>query len=288
MPSVINKVKEIFGKEASAGINPDEVVAMGAAIQAGVLEGDVKDVLLLDVTPLSVGIETLGGVRTTLIERNTTIPTSKSETFTTAADNQTSVEIHVLQGEREMASDNVSIGRFNLDGIAPSQRGTPQVEVTFDIDADGLLKVSAKDKGTGKEQHITITGRSGLDDSEIEKLVNEAAEHAEEDKTKRERIDSKNLAESTMYAAEKLLEENNDKATDDQKANINLKIESVKNLIADENSSTESFTEATNELQAVMQELGQSINSQPENNDNNEPKDDNSDSDTIEGEFKEV
>jgi molecular chaperone DnaK len=288
MPSVINKVKEIFGKEASAGINPDEVVAMGAAIQAGVLEGDVKDVLLLDVTPLSVGIETLGGVRTTLIERNTTIPTSKSETFTTAADNQTSVEIHVLQGEREMASDNVSIGRFNLDGIAPSQRGTPQVEVTFDIDADGLLKVSAKDKGTGKEQHITITGRSGLDDSEIEKLVNEAAEHAEEDKTKRERIDSKNLAESTMYAAEKLLEENNDKATDDQKANINLKIESVKNLIADENSSTESFTEATNELQAAMQELGQSINSQPENNDNNEPKDDNSDSDTIEGEFKEV
>ena len=273
MPSVINKVKEIFGKEASAGINPDEVVAMGAAIQAGVLEGDVKDVLLLDVTPLSVGIETLGGVRTTLIERNTTIPTSKSETFTTAADNQTSVEIHVLQGEREMASDNVSIGRFNLDGIAPSQRGTPQVEVTFDIDADGLLKVSAKDKGTGKEQHITITGRSGLDDSEIEKLVNEAAEHAEEDKTKRERIDSKNLAESTMYAAEKLLEENNDKATDDQKANINLKIESIKNLIADENSSTESFTEATNELQAVMQELGQSINSQPENNDNNEPKD---------------
>jgi molecular chaperone DnaK len=288
MPSVINKVKEIFGKEASAGINPDEVVAMGAAIQAGVLEGDVKDVLLLDVTPLSVGIETLGGVRTTLIERNTTIPTSKSETFTTAADNQTSVEIHVLQGEREMASDNVSIGRFNLDGIAPSQRGTPQVEVTFDIDADGLLKVSAKDKGTGKEQHITITGRSGLDDSEIEKLVNEAAEHAEEDKTKRERIDSKNLAESTMYAAEKLLEENNDKATEDQKANINLKIESVKNLIADENSSTESFTEATNELQAVMQELGQSINSQPENNDNNEPKDDNPDSDTIEGEFKEV
>ena len=288
MPSVINKVKEIFGKEASAGINPDEVVAMGAAIQAGVLEGDVKDVLLLDVTPLSVGIETLGGVRTTLIERNTTIPTSKSESFTTAADNQTSVEIHVLQGEREMASDNVSIARFNLDGIAPAQRGTPQVEVTFDIDADGLLKVSAKDKGTGKEQHITITGRSGLDDSEIEKLVNEAAEHAEEDKIKREKIDAKNLAESTMYSAEKLLEENGDKATEDQKADINQKIESIKNLIADENSSTESFTQSTNDLQAAMQDLGQTIHSQPENNNDNEPKDDNSDSDTIEGEFKEV
>ncbi len=288
MPSVINKVKEIFGKEASAGINPDEVVAMGAAIQAGVLEGDVKDVLLLDVTPLSVGIETLGGVRTTLIERNTTIPTSKSESFTTAADNPTSVEIHVLQGEREMASDNVSIARFNLDGIAPAQRGTPQVEVTFDIDADGLLKVSAKDKGTGKEQHITITGRSGLDDSEIEKLVNEAAEHAEEDKIKREKIDAKNLAESTMYSAEKLLEENGDKATEDQKADINQKIESIKNLIADENSSTESFTQSTNDLQAAMQDLGQTIHSQPENNNDNEPKDDNSDSDTIEGEFKEV
>ena len=187
-----------------------------------------------------------------------------------------------------MASDNVSIGRFNLDGIAPAQRGTPQVEVTFDIDADGLLKVSAKDKGTGKEHHITITGRSGLDDSEIEKLVNEAAEHAEEDKTKRERIDAKNLAESTMYSAEKLLEENSDKATEDQKASINLKIETVKNLIGDENSSTESLTEVTNELQTVMQELGQTINSQPENNDNNDPKDDNPDSDTIEGEFKEV
>ena len=289
MPSVISKVKEIFGKDASAGINPDEVVAMGAAIQAGVLEGDVKDVLLLDVTPLSVGIETLGGVRTTLIERNTTIPTSKSETFTTAADNQTSVEIHVLQGEREMASDNVSIGRFNLDGIAPAQRGVPQVEVTFDIDADGILKVSAKDKGTGKEQHITITGRSGLDETEIDKLVNEASEFAEEDKAKKEKVEARNNAESTIYAAEKLINENGDKIPEDKKSDINELKEKLSSLLSSEEENTEEIVNTTNELQSNMQEAGQGIYSEAQADQSD--SDDNSkgdDSDTIEGEYKEV
>ena len=289
MPAVINKVKEIFGKDASAGINPDEVVAMGAAIQAGVLEGDVKDVLLLDVTPLSVGIETLGGVRTTLIDRNTTIPTSKSETFTTAADNQTSVEIHVLQGEREMATDNVSIGRFNLDGIAPAQRGVPQVEVTFDIDADGLLKVSAKDKGTGKEQHITITGRSGLDESEIDKLVNEASQFAEEDKAKKEKVEARNNGESTVYAAEKLLNENGDKIPEDKKSEINELKEKLSSLLSSEEESAEEILNATNELQSKMQEVGQDIYSDAQtqqSGDNDDAKGD--DSDTIEGEYKEV
>ena len=289
MPAVINKVKEIFGKDASAGINPDEVVAMGAAIQAGVLEGDVKDVLLLDVTPLSVGIETLGGVRTTLIDRNTTIPTSKSETFTTAADNQTSVEIHVLQGEREMATDNVSIGRFNLDGIAPAQRGVPQVEVTFDIDADGLLKVSAKDKGTGKEQHITITGRSGLDESEIDKLVDEASQFAEEDKAKKEKVEARNNGESTIYAAEKLLNENGDKIPEDKKSEINELKEKLSSLLSSEEESAEEISNAINELQSKMQEVGQDIYSDAQtqqSDDNDDVKGD--DSDTIEGEYKEV
>jgi len=211
IPRVQQIVKDLFGKEPHKGVNPDEVVAVGAAVQAGVLGGEVKDVLLLDVTPLSLGIETLGGVFTRLIERNTTIPTRKSETFSTAADNQTSVEIHVLQGERPMARDNRTLGKFQLVGIPPAQRGVPQVEVTFDIDANGIVNVSAKDMGTGKEQKITITSSSGLNKDDIDKMVKEAESHAEEDKRKREEIEAKNKADSTIYQVEKAVSENRGK-----------------------------------------------------------------------------
>jgi len=204
MPAVQEKVKKIFGKEPMKGVNPDEVVAVGAAIQGGVLQGDVKDVLLLDVTPLSLGIETLGGVATKLIERNTTIPTSKSETFSTAADNQPQVEIHVVQGEREMVADNKSLGRFVLDGIPSAPRGVPQIEVTFNIDANGILNVTAKDKGSGKEQSITIQGSSGLSKDEVEKMAKEAEAHAEEDKQRKEAVEARNLLDSAVYQAEKL------------------------------------------------------------------------------------
>ena len=215
MPAVIDKVKQVFGKDPLQGVNPDEVVAVGAAIQAGVLQGDVKDVLLLDVTPLSLGIETLGGVTTKLIERNTTIPTSKSEVFSTAADNQNSVEIHVLQGEREMSSDNKSLGRFVLDGIPPAPRGVPQIEVTFNIDANGILNVTAKDKGTGKEQSITIQGSGNLDKAEVEKAAKDAEAHAEEDKKKREAIEAKNTLENAVYQAEKMKTDYKDKLTEE-------------------------------------------------------------------------
>ena len=215
MPAVIDKVKQIFGKDPLQGVNPDEVVAVGAAIQGGVLQGDVKDVLLLDVTPLSLGIETLGGVTTKLIERNTTIPTSKNEVFSTAADNQNSVEIHVLQGEREMSSDNKSLGRFVLDGIPPAPRGVPQIEVTFNIDANGILNVTAKDKGTGKEQSITIQGSGNLDKAEVEKAAKEAEAHAEEDKKKREGIEAKNMLENAVYQAEKMKTDYKDKLAEE-------------------------------------------------------------------------
>jgi len=214
IPRVQQIVKELFGKEPHKGVNPDEVVAVGAAVQAGVLGGEVKDVLLLDVTPLSLGIETLGGVFTRLIERNTTIPTRKSETFSTAADNQTSVEIHVLQGERPMARDNRTLGRFHLVGIPPAQRGVPQIEVTFDIDANGIVNVSAKDNGTGKEQKITITSSSGLNKDDIDKMVKEAESHADDDKRKREEIEAKNRADSTVYQVEKALSENRGKISE--------------------------------------------------------------------------
>ena len=230
MPAVVEKVKAIFGKEPLKGVNPDEVVAIGAAIQGGVLAGDVKDVLLLDVTPLSLGIETMGSVSTKLIERNTTIPTSKSETFSTAADNQPRVEIHVLQGEREMASDNKSLGRFVLDGIAPAPRGVPQIEVTFNLDANGILNVTAKDKGTGKEQSITIQDSGNLSKEDIEKAAKEAELHAEEDKKKREAVDTRNQLENAIYQAEKMPDEEQfkDKISDDDKKVITDAVEEAK------------------------------------------------------------
>jgi molecular chaperone DnaK len=295
MPSVIEKVTKLFGKEPNRTINPDEVVAVGAAIQAGVLQGDVKDVLLLDVTPLTVGIETLGGVRTALIERNTTIPTSKTETFTTAADNQSSVEIHIVQGEREMASDNTSIGRFNLDGILPAQRGVPQIEVTFDIDADGILKVSAKDKGTGKEQHITITGRSGLSDDEVDRLVKEAAENAEADKAKREAVETRNAAESAVFQAEKIIADDGDKIPDDIKSDVETKVQAVKDVLANESAELSEISTASEELQVALQAVGQAVYeaNQAAGEEGGESGEDggassDDDDDTVEGEFREV
>jgi molecular chaperone DnaK len=231
MPAVIEKVKKIFGKDPKQGVNPDEVVAVGAAIQGGVLQGDVKDVLLLDVTPLSLGIETLGGVTTKLIERNTTIPTSKNETFSTAADNQNSVEIHVLQGEREMSADNKSLGRFVLDGIPPAPRGIPQIEVTFNLDANGILNVTAKDKGTGKEQSITISGSGNLNKDEVEKAAKEAEVHAEEDKKKRESAEARNQLENTIYQAEKMKSDYKDKLSEEDIKSLDESITESKSKV---------------------------------------------------------
>lgn len=234
IPKVQQLVKDLFGKEAHRGVNPDEVVAAGAAIQGAVLSGDVKDVLLLDVTPLTLGIETLGGIFTRMIPRNTTIPTKKTETFSTAADNQPSVEIHVLQGERDMAAHNRTLGRFHLDGIPPAPRGIPKVEVTFDIDANGILHVSAKDIGTGKQQAITITGHSGLEENEIENMVKDAETHSEEDKKRKELIDAKNQADQMIYALEKLLKENKDKIQEEQASQIQSEIENTKKAVESE------------------------------------------------------
>ncbi|MCE5301048.1 MAG: molecular chaperone DnaK [Spirochaetia bacterium] len=247
MPAVVDTVRKFFGKEPHKGVNPDEVVAVGAAIQAGVLQGEVKDVLLLDVTPLSLGIETLGGVFTRLIERNTTIPTKKSETFSTASDNQTSVEIHVLQGERDMARDNKTIGKFHLDGIPPAPRGVPQVEVTFDIDANGILHVGAKDMATGKEQKITITASSGLKEDEIKNIVKDAEKHAEEDKKKKEEIDTKNQADSLVYNAEKTLKEVGDKVTEADKKELQEATDKLKEAVKN-NASTDVLKSAMEKL----------------------------------------
>ncbi|MBQ3309077.1 molecular chaperone DnaK [Candidatus Saccharibacteria bacterium] len=256
MPAVVEKVKSIFGKDPMQGVNPDEVVAVGAAIQGGVLQGDVKDVLLLDVTPLSLGIETMGGVSTKLIDRNTTIPTSKSEVFSTAADNQPQVEIHVLQGEREMAADNKSLGRFILDGIAPAPRGIPQIEVTFNIDANGILNVTAKDKGTGKEQSITIQNSGNMSKEDIEKAQKEAEEHAEEDKKKRESIDAKNHLENAIYQAEKMPSEYKDKISDDDAATIKSAVEDAKKVLNDADADKEALEKAASELSEKIMPIG--------------------------------
>jgi molecular chaperone DnaK len=254
MPAVMDKVKQIFGKDPLQGVNPDEVVAVGAAIQAGVLQGDVKDVLLLDVTPLSLGIETLGGVTTKLIERNTTIPTSKNETFSTAADNQNSVEIHVLQGEREMAEGNKSLGRFVLDGIPPAPRGVPQIEVTFNIDANGILNVTAKDKGSGKEQSITISGSGNLSKDDVEKAAKEAEAHAEEDKKKREAAEAKNTLENAVYQAEKMKIDYKDKLSEEDKKTLDEAVSEAKTHL--EATDKDELEKAAKELSEKLMPIG--------------------------------
>ena len=291
MPSVSNRVREIFGKEPNRSINPDEVVALGAALQAGVLQGDVSGILLLDVTPLTWGIETLGGVRTELIARNTTIPTSKSNTFTTAADGQSSVEIHVLQGERPMAADNTSVGRFSLDGIAPAPRGVPQVEVSFDIDANGIITVTARDQATQREQHITVTGRSGMSDDDIKSKVREAENNADTDRQRRDVADARNLAESTAYQADKLVEEHGDKIPDDVKSDIRAKTAEVRTVLGDANADTERVKSASDALQQAMMAAGQHIHAgagagAPQDGPDAGPQ--SGDDDTVEGQFREV
>ena len=302
MPAVREAVVSLFGKEPHQGVNPDEVVAIGAAIQAGVLQGDVQDILLLDVTPLTLGIETLGGVSTGLITRNTTIPTSKSEVFTTAADNQTSVEVHVVQGERSMAAENKSIGKFVLDGILPAPRGMPQIEVAFDIDANGILNVSAKDKGTGKEQRITITASSGLAQEEIDSMVSDAERFAEEDERRRQEVQTRNTAENAAYAAEKMLQENAESIPEELKSEVEGKVAAVRSALQNDDIARVETT--LNELQETLQKVGQAVYSQagagagagpgdppppgadagPGPEGGSGPDDDN----TVEGEFREV
>jgi molecular chaperone DnaK len=257
MPKVVSTVKELFGKEPNRSVNPDEVVAVGAAIQGGVLTGDVKDVVLLDVTPLTLGLETLGSVMTPLIDRNTTIPTSKSQVFSTAADSQTSVEIHVLQGERPMASDNKTLGSFILDGIPPAPRGVPQVEVTFDIDASGILKVSAKDKATSKTQHITITNSTNLNDKEVEQMRHEAEAHAEEDAQKKAKIEARNQADSLIFTSEKTLKDAGDKAPADLKSEVETKVKDLKAVL--ETGTKEDLEAKTKDLMDSLQKLGGSM-----------------------------
>lgn len=261
MPKVVEVVKEFFGKEPNASVNPDEVVAIGAAVQAGVLSGDVKDVVLLDVTPLTLSVETLGGVSTPMITRNTTVPTSKTEIYSTAADNQTSVEINVLQGERPMAADNKSLGRFVLSGIPPAPRGTPQVEVTFDIDASGILSVSAKDKASGKVSSIKITGSTGLSKEEVEKMRQEAEAHAAEDVAKKEKIEARNKADNMIYLAEKTLKDAGDKVKPEDKASVEEKTKALKDIL--ESGSKEDLESKTSELSDVVQKVGAAMYQQP-------------------------
>ena len=260
MPAVVATVKELFGKEPHQGVNPDEVVAIGAAIQAGVLGGDIhKDIVLVDVTPLRLGIETLGGVATTMIEHNTKIPTAKTQVFSTAADSQSSVEVHVTQGEREMAGDNKSLGRFILDGIPPAPRGLPQIEVTFDIDSNGILSVRAKDNGTGKEQHITIQGSTGISKEEEEKMKKDAEFHMEEDKKKRERIDARNQADALLFNLEKQMHEHDAKLSDSVKKTVNTRMNDLKDLLKKDSATVEDIKKATEELAVSAQEIGKVV-----------------------------
>jgi molecular chaperone DnaK len=295
MPAVQLKVKDIFSKEPNKSVNPDEAVALGAAIQAGVLVGDVRDILLLDVTPLTLGLETLGNVFTTLIPRNTTIPTSKSEVFTTAAAGQTSVEIHVLQGERPMAVDNRSTGKFILDGILPAPRGVPQIEVTFDIDANGILSVSAKDKGTGKEQKIVIQASSGVSAEDVERMVQEAQQYAEEDKRKRAEVETRNQADSLINTAEKLLSEVGDKAPEELKQDVESKVATLRSAI--QQNDVAQMQTGMNDLNVALQSLGQAVYSQteagpqagtPPDDPGEGPQGDQPPGGTVEGEYREL
>ena len=294
MPAVQEMVKQVFSKEPHKGVNPDEVVAIGAAIQAGVLKGEVKDILLLDVTPLTLGVETYGGVMTPMIPRNTTIPTSKTETYTTAADGQTSVEVHVLQGERPMATENKSLGRFILDGILPAPRGVPQIEVTFDIDANGILNVSAKDKATAKEQKIVIQSSSGLSDAEIQRMVKDAEEHAADDARRREEIEVRNRADSAHYQAEKMLREQGDKMPEQLRTQVAEKSSAVKRAL--DANDTEGMKTAMEELQQAMMAVGQAVYGAGEGAAPSEPSEPGangqggpgSPSGTVEGEYREV
>jgi molecular chaperone DnaK len=287
MPAVQALVKSLTGKDPHKGVNPDEVVASGAAIQAGVLKGDVKDVLLLDVTPLTLGVETKGGIMTKMIERNTTIPTKRSETFTTAEDNQTQVEIHVLQGEREMASGNKSLGKFTLTDIPAARQGTPQIEVTFDIDSNGIVNVNAKDLGTGKEQAITITGGTALEQDEIDRMIKDAEQHANDDAKKKELVETRNLAEGMITSTDKMLEENSDKATDEEKNAINNAKDALKTLLEKEELTIDELKASIEELTKASQSFAEKLYAETQAAQDNQSETPEDVQDVVEGEVVE-